>query len=311
MERRSEGSEPPRQMNHRVIRILIGVVIIAAVVGGVVYWEWPGVPRLTVAPPPAEAVPTMNWAPTSVTQIIAPGESKTISVSFVASEAVSDVVVSVVPELQPFVQVSPSAFGGIVQGQTLNVSITVSAASSSPLGTFAGTVQLRSRVDPKKIFAKPLPVTVEVWQRITEPGSGVSLVAPQDWIIEIHENAALLLSPSTASRRSDPEDIHVPPDIHVEVLLNTENRDVVNFARLFNDGWFSSYRNQQESATSSRPVVVFSDLDADVGHAPVLAAFIEVSSSRVVLVTVPVYSAELRSDITRVFETVVSFVAQP
>src|SRR2546428_4367578 len=120
-------------MNHRILRVLIGLVIIAAVVGGVVYWEWPGVPRLAVAPPQAEAVPTITWAPTSVTQIIAPGESKTISASLVVSETVSNVVVRVAPELQPFVLVSPSAFGSVGQGQTINMNIIISAASNSPL----------------------------------------------------------------------------------------------------------------------------------------------------------------------------------
>ncbi len=201
-------------MNHRIIRVFLGVVIIAAAVGGVVYWEWPGVPRLTVAPPPAGAVPTMNWAPTSVTQIIASGESKTISVSFVASETVSNVVVRIVPELQPFIQVRPAAFGSIVQGQTININITISAASSSPLGRFAGTIQLSSGIDPMKTFAKPLPVTVELWQRIISLETGISLRLP-----DFGQPARFVAGPS----------IGLSTFLEVEVLNSSQDRFVSEF----------------------------------------------------------------------------------
>src|SRR5207247_1344821 len=135
-------------------------------------------PRATVGPPPAAAVPTIRWTPAAVSQIISPGETKTASVSFTASEDVSNVVIRVVPELQPFVQVNPSAFSSIAHGQTNNISITISASLSSPLGTFPGTVQLRSGSDPTKTLARPLPITVEVWQRLTNADAGISLPLP-------------------------------------------------------------------------------------------------------------------------------------
>src|SRR6267378_2066726 len=108
--RRARGL--PKQMNHQIISVFIGVVIIAAVVGGVVYVDWPhmrpreerpsasssattraststvdliktattsileSLPRATVGPPPAAAVPTIRWTPAAVSQIISPGETK-------------------------------------------------------------------------------------------------------------------------------------------------------------------------------------------------------------------------------------------
>src|SRR3989442_15858930 len=102
----------PKQMNHRIISVLIGVVIIAAVVGGVVYWEWPAMPpreerqsmptsttmhaptstidllkrattslleslaKPAVGPPTAAAAPTISWMPVFVAQAIGPGMSK-------------------------------------------------------------------------------------------------------------------------------------------------------------------------------------------------------------------------------------------
>src|SRR5437870_3261505 len=136
-------------MSHRINKLLIGVVVIAAVVGGVVYWEWPvishqqrpegdpasavdllqrattsvleSLPRPTLGPPTAAAVPTVRWVPNSVTQMIVAGESKTVSVSFTAAEAISSVVVRVVPELQSFVHVTPAVLGSITKGQMISL----------------------------------------------------------------------------------------------------------------------------------------------------------------------------------------------
>src|SRR5437899_11103985 len=116
-------------MSHRTNKFLISIAIIAAVVGGVVYWEWPvishpqrpeakpaaavdllrrattsileSLPRPTVGPPPVAAVPTISWTPGFVSQTILAGSSSTVVVSLVASESASNVIVRVVPELRP------------------------------------------------------------------------------------------------------------------------------------------------------------------------------------------------------------------
>lgn len=164
-------------MKHRIIAILIGVLIVAAVVGGMVYWEWGAGPKPILGPPPAAAKPKISWTPASVTEIVGQGQSKTVQVSFTASENVSNVIVRVVPELQPFVQINPVAFASVAKDQNVNLNLTISAAATAPFGTFRGTIQLRSGSDPKKTFARPLLVTVEVGRVFGDP-SGVRFTYP-------------------------------------------------------------------------------------------------------------------------------------
>lgn len=111
-----------------------------------------------LTPTPAPADPKITWAPSSLTAEVGRGESKTIGVSFISSEAVANVQASVVPALQSFVQVTPASFASMTAGQTLVLNVTISAGASSPLGTFNGTIQLRQR----NALAKPLPIQLLV-----------------------------------------------------------------------------------------------------------------------------------------------------
>ena len=98
--------------------------------------------------------------PVSVTQKVATGQTITVPITFTVSENISDSVVNVVPTLAPFVTVSPTSFASMSKNQTVTLTLTFSAATSSPIGTFDGTIQLKSNGKSNATFAKPLPVTV-------------------------------------------------------------------------------------------------------------------------------------------------------
>lgn len=118
------------------------------------------------------AAPSVTWTPSSVTQTIPAGGSTTIPVSFTASKKLSNAVVRVVPEIEPFVQVNPVLLGNVANGQTVNLGIIVSAPTNSPPGTLHGTIQLRSGGKAHKTFAKPLPVTIVVSGATVGPEGG-------------------------------------------------------------------------------------------------------------------------------------------
>jgi len=138
-------------MNHRIISILKGIVVIAGV-GSLV------LVTILLFPASAPAVPTIAWTPATVTSEVAREYSKTVPVSFISSEDVTNVQVRVVPELQPFVQVRPAAFAVINKGQTASVTVIFSASKTAPFGTVKGTIQLRVG----NTLAKPLPVSLLV-----------------------------------------------------------------------------------------------------------------------------------------------------
>ncbi len=108
------------------------------------------------------AAPTITWTPSKVSQTISPGASTVMTLSFMSSKNINDVVVRVVPELQPFIQTNPIVFESIPKGQLIQIDLIISAPDDSQLGAFDGTVQLRSVGKPKKNYAKPLPVIIAV-----------------------------------------------------------------------------------------------------------------------------------------------------
>lgn len=139
-------------------------------------------------PSSVPAKPTIIWTPSSIEETVSPGESKTVTVNFTSSKDVNDVVVRVVPELEPFVQVEPASFSELEKGETVDFSITISAGQESELGTFDGTIQLRSGIDPEKTFAKPLPVVVNVWQSYSE--HEITVYYPPDYYSEVIQGSS-------------------------------------------------------------------------------------------------------------------------
>jgi len=115
-------------------------------------------------PPLVFPAPPINWEPETVSGIVAPGGSESVTVAFNAFENLGNIVAWVVPEIAPFVRVEPSSFANVRTGQTIELSVIFQAAPNAPLGMFDGTVQLRSATTKGKgkVFARPLPVTVTV-----------------------------------------------------------------------------------------------------------------------------------------------------
>jgi hypothetical protein len=138
-----------------------------------------GAAAILFTPSSAPAAPSVSWSPASIRETILAGETKTVALSFTASENVKNVVVQVVPKLQPFVRTNPSSFTSITKGQTVNLSVVISAPATSLPGTFDGTIQLRSGSNPKITFAKPLPVTLNViWTQFQDPNTGIAFSYP-------------------------------------------------------------------------------------------------------------------------------------
>jgi hypothetical protein len=128
------------------------------------------------------ATPIIKWSPSSVNQQVTAGQSITIPISFIASENISDnPIVRVDPRLTSFVTVSPSSFGSITKGQTINLNLTISAPPSAPSGTSDGTVQIKSELKPKLTFSKPLPVTITV----------ITSMTPQEKIQSLEDQGAI------------------------------------------------------------------------------------------------------------------------
>ena len=103
---------------------------------------------------PALAAPTIQWSQAGVTSSVTQGSSKTVSVSFVSTEDLSNVSVSIVPALVPYVSASPSSFGSIRAGGPVTVNLTFSAPGSATVGTVDGTLHLRDSGQSRRTYAR-------------------------------------------------------------------------------------------------------------------------------------------------------------
>jgi len=149
--------------------------------------------------PAAAAAPTVTWTPSSLSDIVAAGNTKTISVAFAVSASVDAVAVRVVPELAPFVNVSPTTFAVLAPGNTQTLTLTLSAPLGSSLGFVEGTIQLRNARRPQKVIARPLPIRLHIVPGTAEETLGYigKLLA------ENHVDTALLFfSPSPLNRET-------------------------------------------------------------------------------------------------------------
>ncbi len=140
----------------KTINFIILVILVTAGVFGAFLF----IPSLSLA------TPTITWMPSSIEQTVSPGESRVVLVSFKSLKDLTNITVRVVPEVEQFIQIDPPMFGGITKDQKVDLTITISTPINSPSGTFEGTIHLRSLSNPKKTFAKPLPLTI----RITDMG---------------------------------------------------------------------------------------------------------------------------------------------
>jgi hypothetical protein len=115
---------------------------------------------LSLSPTPAQ--PVISWVPELVNEVVLAGETKTVSVSFIASEDLGAVDVTVMPELEPFVRTEPMSFESITKKQTVNLDIIISAPADATPQVVEGTVQIRNAGQTSQNFAQLLPATVAI-----------------------------------------------------------------------------------------------------------------------------------------------------
>lgn len=197
----------------------------------------------------ALADPTISWTPSSVEETLLLGQSREVPVSFSVAEDLSNVILRLVPDVEPFVKADPPAFGNLVAGQTVNLIISMSAPMSSPPRTIHGTLQLRSGSDPGRAFAQPLPITLHI--ATTPPPISVGPVTVEPSRVEVDSLTEVRVTAVVTG-----PDV-IPGSVHLERLnLDGSVRTVgvlhdrgTNADAVAGDGVFSVIRRFQERET--------------------------------------------------------------
>jgi hypothetical protein len=166
---RTEGKER-RPLMSRILQVVVLTVVIVG--AGLVF---------AFFSQDATAAPSVSWSPISVSETLLPGESRTATVIVTAREAVLSATLWVVPELQPYVSVTPTSIGPLAKGETTSLSLSITVPIDAIPHTATGTVQFRQTKEPSKTIAQPLPVSVDVvWPQITLEG-GLQMSHPPSW----------------------------------------------------------------------------------------------------------------------------------
>ncbi len=152
------------------------------------------VPRATLAPAapvvasPAVAAlatassqPKITWSTTSVNVILSPGESTSSDLTFTSSQKLTNVTLSVVPQIAPFVTVQPSSISSLAANQAQAVHLSIAIATNTAFGTYDGTLQLKSGTTT---FPQTVKVVVNVWQAVGSTSLGVTLKIPPTYTTE-------------------------------------------------------------------------------------------------------------------------------
>ncbi len=202
-------------------RVLLGIeAVVLLVLGGV---------GALLYPPESEANPTIAWTPPSLSLMVGAGQSTAVEVTFTPSQNAKNVSLWVVPELAPYVSVSPSSFASVEKGVNYTVTVTASATSTAPLGLHEGTLHLKQG---KKTLAEPLPIGVEVvWPMFLSEELGFALQYPPGWVVSEDED-------------DDSNTFHIlkpgfdPPQISALTITRTRN---LNSEMLPISEWFALY----------------------------------------------------------------------
>lgn len=145
----------------RAISIILFRIIIAVTV----------VMLFSISKPSLAATPVISWTPGGITVTVATGDSAEVDVKFSSKIKLNNATLFIVPELQPFITITPSSFASISAGAENSVRLAISIPPTTPLGIYDGTVHLRVA---NRTYPQTLKVTLQVGQAISSQGGTVT-----------------------------------------------------------------------------------------------------------------------------------------
>lgn len=187
---------------------------------------------ILATPARAPGKPAVVWTSPSVTQTLRAGESVTFPVSFTTSRKLRNVIVHVVPDLEPFVEVDVPNLGNLAKGQTITLNINISVPETATPDTFEGTIEIRRGSKAKRSLSGTLLVTAIVVDQIgfelVNEEDNYSVMVPLDWqfdTVSDEINEVLLRGPGRVSGYDD----HYFADVSIKSFDNTNGFNLIEF----------------------------------------------------------------------------------
>jgi|GEM_PF-5253551 len=119
--------------------------------------------------------PKITWSEKQVEVILSPAESAPKSLTFASSLDFTDAVIEAAPEIAGFLTIQPSTFANVPANQPQQVMVNFAIPSTAALGTFEGTIRVRTG---SQTLPATLKVVVNVWARVTNSQAGAEFKVP-------------------------------------------------------------------------------------------------------------------------------------
>jgi hypothetical protein len=176
---------------------------------------------------PSSKQPKISWSEGQIDITLSPGESLSKSVSFTSSLPLTNIVVEAVPEIASFLTIQPNTFSSVPANQSEPVRVNFSIAATSALGTYEGTIHVRS---DSQTFPQTLKVTLQVWQSTMIGNTGLKVSYPPGWNFSLIEMNQIGLTPPDKQVNLDSEYIG---DLVIEILPNVSRLNLDDYYKTF------------------------------------------------------------------------------
>ena len=165
----------------------------------------------------------IQWSPKEITQTLRQGESSTLNVTFTSDINLSNVKLWVVPELQPFISVSPEVFSNITAGIKNSTTLTITVPVNTEPGIYDGTLHLR-------VGNKTYPQTLKILLEVKPSTHIVEFLTVNPDGIFVNEPTLVTI---TIQIVADPD--LIPSDIRL-LRLDENNVPIATLSLLHDDG---------------------------------------------------------------------------
>jgi hypothetical protein len=123
--------------------------------------------------------PKITWSENQLEVILSPGETATRSLTFSSDQNLQNSLIDPVPELAPFLTVTPKTFTNVPANIPQSVQVNFAIAPGATLGTYDGTIHVAAD-NPffRPTVPLPLKVTLFVWQLVEDDTTGIRFRIP-------------------------------------------------------------------------------------------------------------------------------------
>lgn len=207
--------------------------------------------------PSPQAAPSIAWEPSRVKASLTKGEEAILTVSLMANESIDSLSLTISPNLQPYLTVSPSQLHNLAKEQTISLELTISAQEEDDRQSLSGILQAIIS-QQGNILSFPLPIQIVMHSN----HFGITLDVPSEF---------------TKTKGNEPHESHIVEYVNSEdpyqgILIdwyegNPENLEIEVWADgeewPFDDHWSNHYQvnyisNQKVLQHNESGSVIFS-----------------------------------------------------